>query len=254
MRPLCAFALLFALSAARADTVVPGDKKVPRASSKADRDGDGVPDSIDRCPDDPEDHDGFQDEDGCPDLDNDGDGIQDVDDLCPNEPEDRDGFEDADGCPDPDNDHDRIPDAVDKCPNEPETYNGKEDEDGCPDKCVLIIHSDPIRILDQLHFSPDGATIPPSAYPILDAIAATLNGNPQLTKIEVQGHADRGEAPSVAQARALAVMRYLVDKGVDAKRLRANGYGATRPLTNSPKERDKNRRVEFVILDRAQDI
>jgi hypothetical protein len=66
--------------------------------------------------------------------DSDGDGIPDNIDLCPNEPEDRDGFEDNDGCPDPDNDKDRIPDVADRCPNVPETYNGFEDDDGCPDR------------------------------------------------------------------------------------------------------------------------
>src|SRR5450432_3372842 len=104
-----------------------------------DRDGDGIVDDLDKCPDDPEDFDGFQDEDGCPDPDNDGDGILDVDDLCPNDPEDKDGFEDADGCPDPDNDKDRILDKDDKCPNEPETYNGFQDEDGCPDRGRVVV-------------------------------------------------------------------------------------------------------------------
>ena len=64
----------------------------------------------------------------------DGDGIADDVDLCPTEPEDKDGFQDADGCPDPDNDGDGIPDVRDKCPNVPENFNGYEDEDGCPDR------------------------------------------------------------------------------------------------------------------------
>ena len=82
-----------------------------------DRDGDGIPDSIDKCPDQPEDKDLFDDADGCPDPDNDGDGIRlDVVDKCPLEPEDKDGFQDADGCPDTDNDNDGIPDSVDKVP------------------------------------------------------------------------------------------------------------------------------------------
>ncbi len=137
--------------------------------SIGDRDGDGIKDDVDQCPDDPEDFDGFKDEDGCPDPDNDNDGIPDVDDRCPNipedrdgdqdedgcpegnegdrdgdgipdskdkcpdEPEDRDGFQDQDGCPDPDNDNDGIPDKLDKCPNDPEDKDGFEDQDGCPD-------------------------------------------------------------------------------------------------------------------------
>ena len=133
-----------------------------------DRDGDGIGDDIDACPNDAEDKDGFEDEDGCPDPDNDndgildivdqcpdiaedfngfedtdgcpdggrdrdGDGILDVDDRCPDDPEDKDGFEDEDGCPDLDNDRDGIPDVTDQCPNDPEDIDGFQDEDGCPD-------------------------------------------------------------------------------------------------------------------------
>jgi OOP family OmpA-OmpF porin len=137
--------------------------------SIGDRDGDGYKDDVDKCPDDPEDFDGFQDADGCPDPDNDNDGILDINDRCPNnpenfngvedqdgcpegvdgdrdgdgipdskdkcpdDPEDRDGFQDADGCPDPDNDKDGIPDKQDQCPNDPEDKDGFEDHDGCPD-------------------------------------------------------------------------------------------------------------------------
>jgi outer membrane protein OmpA-like peptidoglycan-associated protein len=104
------------------------------APGRNDHDGDGIPDSVDACPDEAEDKDGFQDEDGCPDPDNDGDGILDAQDQCPNEAEDKDGFQDEDGCPDRDNDNDGIPDAADKCPNEPEDKDGFEDDDGCPDQ------------------------------------------------------------------------------------------------------------------------
>ncbi len=100
---------------------------------QGDRDGDGIPDREDLCPDEPEDKDGFQDEDGCPDPDNDLDGIPDKDDKCPNEAEDRDGYQDADGCPDVDDDGDGIPDVLDKCPKEPEDKDGYQDADGCPD-------------------------------------------------------------------------------------------------------------------------
>lgn len=73
----------------------------PNTSGSTDPDGDGIFDEADQCPDQPEDHDGFQDEDGCPDPDNDGDGIPDGEDLCPLDAEDVDGFQDDDGCPDP---------------------------------------------------------------------------------------------------------------------------------------------------------
>lgn len=98
-----------------------------------DRDGDGLADGIDRCPDEPETKNGEADEDGCPDRDSallggadtDGDSIGDAADLCPSDPEDKDGFQDSDGCPDPDNDRDGVLDALDACPNDPaRTANG----------------------------------------------------------------------------------------------------------------------------------
>jgi hypothetical protein len=99
-----------------------------------DRDGDGVRDRHDRCPDLAEDADGFRDDDGCPDPDNDRDGVPDLRDGAPDQREDYDGFEDADGIPDPDNDGDGIPDVVDLCPDEPEDVDGHHDDDGCPDE------------------------------------------------------------------------------------------------------------------------
>ncbi|MBN2722862.1 MAG: hypothetical protein JXR95_02195 [Deltaproteobacteria bacterium] len=59
-----------------------GNTNIP--ASTIDSDGDGIADLNDKCPDDPEDFDGYMDKDGCPDLDNDGDGIADADDACPN--------------------------------------------------------------------------------------------------------------------------------------------------------------------------
>jgi hypothetical protein len=99
----------------------------------ADTDGDGIPDFRDQCPRLAEDVDGFNDEDGCPDLDNDADGVPDGFDGTPLQMEDYDGFEDEDGVPDLDNDGDGIVDERDMCPNEREDLDGFEDEDGCPD-------------------------------------------------------------------------------------------------------------------------
>ena len=119
--------------------------------------------------------------------DQDGDGVGDAVDLCPKQAEDRDGFEDEDGCPDPDNDKDRISDANDKCPDEPESYNGYSDEDGCPDKGRVVVHMGRIEILDKIYFKTNSAEVKPISTPILDAIAATLKGNPQIEAIEVHG-------------------------------------------------------------------
>jgi outer membrane protein OmpA-like peptidoglycan-associated protein len=120
------------------------------AVTTQDRDKDGIRDDLDKCPDEPEDADGFEDADGCPDPDNDKDGVCDPwvseqhrekqyaavckgIDKCPNAPEDFDGFQDEDGCPDADNDGDGIPDVMDRCPNAAEDFDGFQDNDGCPD-------------------------------------------------------------------------------------------------------------------------
>jgi len=227
--------------------------------NKNDRDGDGIPDDVDKCPDDPEDFDNFQDADGCPDPDNDQDGILDVDDLCPNDPEDKDGFEDEDGCPDPDNDKDRILDKDDKCPNEPETYNGYQDEDGCPDRGRVVVTDTSIEILDMVYFEYDKAIIKKESYPILDAVAATLQGNPSIQAVEIQGHTDeRGDDNynlDLSDRRAHSVRQYLIDKGVDEKRLTAQGYGETQPIDRGHNQAAwaKNRRVAFLILKRTSD-
>jgi outer membrane protein OmpA-like peptidoglycan-associated protein len=98
-----------------------------------DSDADGVLDRYDGCLREPEDRDGFEDADGCPDPDNDGDRIPDAKDACRDEPETMDGFDDADGCPDLDDDRDGIPDEEDACRNEPEDFDRFQDRDGCPD-------------------------------------------------------------------------------------------------------------------------
>jgi outer membrane protein OmpA-like peptidoglycan-associated protein len=228
-------------------------------NANLDRDGDGIPDDVDKCPDDPEDKDNFEDEDGCPDPDNDKDGILDVNDLCPNDPEDKDGFEDTDGCPDPDNDKDRILDVNDKCPNEPETYNGFEDDDGCPDKGKVIVRKGKLEILDKIYFETDKDEIKPISFPLLDAIAATIKGNPQIQLIEIQGHADeRGDDAhnlDLTERRAASVRRALDQRNVEPGRLKSHGYGETKPICTQHNEDcwSQNRRVEFIILKRADE-
>jgi TonB family protein len=97
-----------------------------------DADGDGVSDAEDRCPNEPEDRDGYKDGDGCPDPDNDGDGIPDAQDKCPNDAEDLDQFQDEDGCPEPDNDADGIPDLNDPLPQRRRGRQGEEAERRLP--------------------------------------------------------------------------------------------------------------------------
>ena len=202
-----------------------------------DNDGDGIPDAQDKCPNDAEDKDGFQDADGCPDPDNDGDGIPDAQDKCPNEPEDKDGFQDADGCPDPDNDHDGIPDAQDKCPNEPETMNGYQDEDGCPDEIPAKLKKF-TGVIQGINFKVNSADLLPGSFSTLDKAVEVLKEFGDL-RMEIQGHTDdqpmgRGgkyaDNTALSQARAESVKAYFVKKGIDDARLEPKGYGATQPI------------------------
>jgi outer membrane protein OmpA-like peptidoglycan-associated protein len=218
-----------------------------------DNDGDGILDTADKCPMDAEDKDGFEDDDGCPDLDNDADGIPDTTDKCPTDAEDIDGFQDDDGCPDPDNDADGIPDTTDQCPLEAEVMNGIKDDDGCPDKAGAIVTSRGIEISDRVFFDLDKAHLKHRSYKILDAVVTVMKENPDLL-IRIEGHTDdQGDADfniDLSQRRAEAVRDYLVKKGIDKKRLLPVGFGFSRPLIQGTeeKERAQNRRVEFVII------
>lgn len=224
---------------------------------EGDRDGDGILDELDECPDDPEDRDGFQDSDGCPDPDNDSDGILDVDDLCPNDPEDIDDFQDANGCPDPDNDEDRILDVDDTCPNDPETYNTYEDEDGCPDRWVIEETTEGWVLLEKIYFATDSAEILPRSFHVLDAIAATLNGNPDVSLVEIQGHADERASDAyniqLTRDRAAAVRLELIQRGVEGNRMRSAGYGERCPIDprHTAAAWEQNRRVELKIIRRS---
>ncbi len=219
-----------------------------------DNDKDGIPDAKDKCPDQPEDFDGFEDADGCPDLDNDKDGIPDAKDKCPNDPEDFDGFQDEDGCPDPDNDHDGIPDKEDLCPNEPETKNGYADEDGCPDEDQVRVVGEKIVLDDRVHFEQNNSIIREISFPLLERLSKLLRDHPEYVHIEVQGYTDqKGNAAfneKLSADRATSVVEFLVRRGGIARgRLSAVGFGSSNPVVDKTTQHALflNRRVEFVI-------
>ena len=178
-----------------------------------------VEEPVATCAEGPEDVDGFQDDDACADLDDDHDGIVDARDPCPCAPEDVDGVEDEDGCPDPDNDHDCFHDACDACPMEAEIYNGEEDNDGCPDRGRVLAIEERILILDRVFFRPRATQFEARLIPVVEAVAATIVGNPQLREVAVVGRGTRQEGERVARARAQAVIDVLVARGVEPTRL-----------------------------------
>ncbi len=251
-----------------------GGRETQGCPVSKDSDVDGVPDDIDRCPLDPEDKDGFQDEDGCPDADNDGDGIVDKVDACPNDggpiqnrgcpvvDQDADGVLDPDdkcptvaglkenaGCPDADRDGDTIPDRLDKCADQ-----FGPPPDGCPKKYTLVeVKKEKIEIRQQVHFATAKFRVLPGSFPLLNQVAQVLNDFPKM-RISIEGHTDSvgGEASNMrlSQKRAEAVLDYLVAKGVSPDRMEATGFGPTKPLASNKtaKGRAQNRRTEFRIV------
>jgi OOP family OmpA-OmpF porin len=223
-----------------------------RSEHGEDSDGDGIPDDIDACPMEK----GLKDNDGCPKLaDRDGDGIPDIYDQCPDQPEDKDGIDDGDGCPETDADADGIPDTEDACPKQPGPRNTDPKKNGCPTSYTF--EGSIIKFVQQVHFAIGSATILPDSFKILQDVVNLLKVNPQLKRVAVEGHTDNtGSADlnrRLSQSRAESVMKWLVDHGIAKDRLEAHGYGPDKPIASNatPAGRTKNRRVEFKILEQT---
>ncbi len=226
----------------------------PRAEERTDRDGDGIEDEADRCPTEPEDADGFEDEDGCPDPDNDGDGVLDTADRCPTEA----GPVENRGCPDQDRDGDTVVDRLDNCPDEP----GPPENHGCKERQRVVIRQGRLEILDKVYFRTASDRIQRRSHALLMNVAQVLNAHPEIQKVRVEGHTDsrgaRDYNMDLSQRRAEAVVRFLVERGgVAAERLEAKGFGPDRPIVpdaRSRRDHARNRRVEFHLLGDGQGI
>jgi outer membrane protein OmpA-like peptidoglycan-associated protein len=197
----------------------------PCSAKVQDRDGDGIPDDVDKCPDDPEDKDGFEDEDGCPDLDNDQDG---------------------------------IPDANDACPNEPETVNGFQDEDGCPDESPIVLKKDRIYLKERLLFDTNRARVSAEGRPALTAVLNLWTHHPEWDHLIVDGHSDRHGSDKynlwLSHIRAERVRTKLIEMGFPEDKLTLRAFGRQKPrVPEETEEADReNRRVEFVIVKKGQ--
>ncbi|HUS64496.1 MAG TPA: OmpA family protein [Kofleriaceae bacterium] len=254
------------------------------AAAPGDRDADGIVDDRDECPSRPEDRDGFEDGDGCPETDNDHDGLADAVDSCPDKAEDRDAFEDDDGCPEDDNDGDKMVDRLDQCPVEPEDADGVDDDDGCPDcdddkdgvtecpepldKCPgeagtgadgcapkyknVVVTATHIELKQTVYFDTRKATIKRVSYGLLDEVAQVLEDHPTI-QVRIEGHTDSQGKDAfnlkLSRSRAASVRQYLMGQGIDGSRMVSEGYGERQPLADNRTAagRAENRRVEFVI-------
>lgn len=218
---------------------VPGS---PEFEGCPDTDGDGVPDSQDSCIDVP----GLKHFNGCPDSD--GDGIPNYDDACPYQA----GPAKFMGCPDTDNDG--ILDSEDKCPNEA----GPASNDGCPIPPPPLPPPAPIRehdMTEPILFAIGKAKISEESFPILAEAIMELNTH-ENAYIVIDGHTDITGGAAINDAlsfrRANAVRRYLIDMGANPKRLVAVGHGSRQPIAdnNTAEGRAKNRRVIMSLKHR----
>jgi len=229
-----------------------------------DRDGDGVQDADDKCPDTP----GLASLQGCPDRD--GDGIADADDKCP----DVKGIAKYQGCPIPDTDKDGINDEEDKCPTVPGVarYQGcpipdgdgdgvNDEEDKCPTRpgpvsnqgCPEIAK----EVIEKVNYAAKNVFFATGSYKLLSKSYKALNDVASLMKadeslmLDIDGHTDAvGSEESnqvLSENRAKSVKDYLVSKGVAESRLFSTGYGESKPVAdnNTAAGRAKNRRTEM---------
>ncbi len=213
-----------------------------------DRDGDGVVDGDDACPDVP----GIETRDpatnGCP-ADKDGDGIYDKDDACVDVPGVKSDDPKKNGCPS-DRDQDTIIDAEDACPDVPGPRSDVKELNGCPPPKVT---KEKIEILQRIEFEVDRDILLAASERILDEVARVILENPEIKIVTIEGHTDNTAAADynmkLSEKRAKAVKAYLIKKGIEGKRLKTVGYGLTRPIAGNDTEegKQKNRRVEFKV-------
>lgn len=231
----------------RRNTPTPKQAKPPLPKPNDDRDGDGIRDADDQCPDVPENFNGYQDTDGCPEQDRDGDGFWDDQDSCPDE-----AGVDPDGCPIGDSDGDGLLDDVDQCVNEPETFNGFQDEDGCPDELPEEVKRFTGNI-KGITFDTNKATIRRDSIPVLDQAVQILLQYPDI-RIEIAGHTDNqgkhAHNMELSKQRADSVKSYLVGMGVADSRIETVGHGPDKPIDSNDSKagRANNRRIEFRVL------
>jgi outer membrane protein OmpA-like peptidoglycan-associated protein len=214
----------------------------------SDRDHDGIVDAEDACPDVA----GVRTDDprtnGCP-SDRDRDTVYDTEDACPDVPGIRTSDPKTNGCPS-DRDHDGIPDTLDACPDVAGPANPDPRKNGCP---LAFVKDNQIQITEQINFRFGLADLDPVSDPILDAVLKVMQAHTEIPKIRVEGHTDnRGTSElnkRLSDARAAAVVSWLVKRGIDRSHLTSVGFGMDRPIDTNDTDagRANNRRVEFHI-------
>lgn len=260
---------------------VPGVPKPPKGvyiPTEDDRDGDGIFDIKDACPDIP----GVPSENaqlhGCPldeatsavvSIDRDKDRVVDDADKCPDTP----GLREPPasltpeqkalwelkyiGCPE-DIDGDKILNIPDACPTIPGQPHKDPARNGCP---LVFVSECQIKIMDRIYFKTQSDKLETIGekgrltQAVLQGIVDVLKANPKITRIEVQGHASQdtyAKNQELSEQRAASVVKWLIERSIDTGRLVPRGYGMTKPAPGVPvdkKNKELHQRVEFHILE-----
>ena len=141
--------------------------------------------------------------------------------------------------------------------------DGSDVEVDCPLEAnpePIVVEESEVVVLEKINFAFDSDEILPSSFGLLDSLGRTFRRHPEIRLVEVQGHTDNVGSPSynraLSQRRAEAVVRALTERDVDATRLRARGYGFDEPVApnTTDENRAKNRRVQFIIVERDADL
>ena len=204
-----------------------------------DRDGDGIGDAEDKCPDVA----GLAKYEGCPIPDTDGDGVNDEEDKCVSVK----GLARYQGCPIPDTDNDGVNDEEDKCPSRP----GPASNSGCPEIAKEVIEKVNFAA-KNIFFATGSSKLLPKSFKSLNDVVALMKADETL-RITIEGHTDAtGSAEknqALSEARAASVKAYLVSKGLAEDRATTAGFGPDKPVADNKTAagRAKNRRTEMSV-------
>ncbi len=161
---------------------------------ETDRDADGILDKDDACPDIPGVHTDDPKTNGCPPAvkDRDRDSILDADDACPDVPGVRTADPKTNGCPlPPDRDKDSVLDDADACPDVPGVRTEDPRTNGCPAASKTVhVEGDEILLNDVIHFETGSPRVRHGSWPLVKQVAQFIQSNDNIDQIDIEGHAD----------------------------------------------------------------